>query len=198
MVTTALLLLQVILLDIVLSGDNAVVIAMAASGLSKGDRRDAITLGMVFAVALRGVLCFAATLLLAYPTIKLVAGVLLLWISYSMYQEIKSTEAGTISNVHPQQSFMWAILQILIADASMSLDNVVAVASLAQGHPYIMVIGLAFSIGLMAIAANSISEWMNRFPFIKYIGLGLIIYIAISMTFHSALGLYAKYPIKTW
>lgn len=189
MITTLFLATQVILLDIVLSGDNAVVIAMAASVLPPAQRQRAIYIGMSAAVILRIALCFFAIQLLAFSYMKLIGGLLLLWIAYKMYTEITVDATNEpMDSIFPKAAFTLAIGQILIADLSMSLDNILAVAALAQNHPYIMVGGLILSIGFVTIATTMVVKLIDKYSWIKYVGLGLILYVAGNMIYNSMLG----------
>ena len=194
-------LLQVVAIDLVLAGDNAVVIGMAAAGLPRERRRKAILIGVIAATALR--ICFAAITLqlLQILGLLLVGGLLLLWVCWKMWREIRTTAAerqAALANVDDdkhdsadggarRKTLMQAATQIVIADVSMSLDNVLAVAGAARDHPTVLVIGLILSVALMGVAANYIARLLNRVPWIAYIGLAIILYVALNMIYHGAL-----------
>ena len=195
----------VIMIDLVLAGDNAVVVGMAAAGLPADLRRKAIILGIAAAAGLRIVFAFFATQLLDVIGLLLVGGLLLLWVSWKLWREIQSgahkAEAvgadaldveldaklygdkipGAEGAKPPPKTFRQAFIQILIADVSMSLDNVLAVAGTARDHVWVLVIGLALSVALMGLAATFIANLLKRFPWISYVGLVLIAYVALKM-----------------
>src|SRR6476660_2441498 len=162
-------LLQVILIDLVLAGDNAVVIGLAAAGLPAEQRRRAIIVGIVAATALRIVFAGVATQLLQVIGLLLAGGVLLLWVCWKMWRELReqSAHANQLAYSHaggataapaPRKTFKQAALQIVAADVSMSLDNVLAVAGAAREHPIVLIFGLLLSIGLMGVAANLVAR----------------------------------------
>jgi YjbE family integral membrane protein len=191
---------QVILIDLVLAGDNAVVIGLAAAGLAPDLRRRAILIGILAATVLR--ICFAlvTTQLLSLGGGVLVAGgVLLLYVCWKMYRELSvshedehdATEAltdadlnadGTVAKKAPRKSLRDAVIQIVIADVSMSLDNVLAVAGAAQHHFEVLIIGLVFSVILMGVAATFIARLLTKYRWIAWVGLAIILYVAIRMT----------------
>jgi YjbE family integral membrane protein len=189
---------QVIMIDLVLAGDNAIVIGLAAAGLPKDLRAKAILVGIIAATVLRIVFAVTATYLLAIVGLLLAGGVLLLWVCWKMYRELREgahdendvNEAlsdsdidgdGNITRSRPQKTFAQAATQIVVADVSMSLDNVLAVAGAAREHPEILIIGLAFSVVLMGIAASFIARLLNKYRWIAWIGLAIILYVAIKM-----------------
>jgi YjbE family integral membrane protein len=193
-------LLQVVAIDLVLAGDNAVVIGMAAAGLPRERRRKAILIGVIVATALRIGFAAITLQLLQILGLLLVGGLLLLWVCWKMWREIRTTAAerhAALANVDDkhesadggarQKTLMQAATQIVIADVSMSLDNVLAVAGAARDHPTVLVIGLILSIALMGVAANYIARLLNRVPWIAYIGLAIILYVALNMIYHGAL-----------
>ena len=170
--------------DIVLSGDNAVLIALAAAGLPAGQRSKAIMFGMVLAVVLRIVLSLFAVYLLAIPGIRFVGGVVLLYIAYSFYKELRQKDkedAEGHSHDAPPKSIAIALRQIVVADVSMSLDNVLAVAGAAGSNLPMLIVGLVVSILLMGVAATLIAKLLERFPIIAYIGVALIVWIGSKM-----------------
>ena len=187
-------LLQVILIDITLAGDNAVVIGMAAARVPREERRKVIFWGLVAAVTLRVVLATGVLQLLHIIGLKLAGGILLLWVSWRILREIRhekherhaASASGdhqphTITKKETDERVRRAITQIAIADVSMSLDNVLAVAGAAQGHVLILVIGLMLSIALMGIAASYVARLLRRHPWVSYAGLFVVLYVAISM-----------------
>jgi YjbE family integral membrane protein len=186
-------LLQIIMIDLVLAGDNAVIVGLAASRVAPELRRRVIFWGIVGAVALRVVFATVATTLLAIVGLTLAGGLLLLWVCWKMYRELTHAGAkrGAARGVaHPageaaQQamSFRAAVSQIVIADVSMSLDNVLAVAGAAKGEPVILAVGLGIAIVLMALAANAIADLLARYAWIAWVGWLVILYVALDMIF---------------
>ncbi len=193
--------LQVIMIDLVLAGDNAVVIGLAAAGLDPQLRRRAILIGIIAATVLR--ICFAlvTTQLLSLGGGLLIAGgVLLLYVCWKMYRELgvphdaehDATEAlansdlnadGSVAGRAPRKTLRQAVIQIIIADVSMSLDNVLAVAGAAQDHFEALIFGLALSVVLMGVAATFIARLLTRFRWIAWIGLLIILYVAVRMVY---------------
>ncbi len=177
-------LLQVIAIDLVLAGDNAVVIGLAAAGLEATQRRKAILVGILVATVLRILFATIAVHLLAIIGLLLAGGLLLLWVCWKMWRELRSgqsDETEAENAAAPKKSFAQAVMQIVVADVSMSLDNVLAVAGAAREHPSVLIVGLALSIALMGIAANFIAHLLNRHRWIAYIGLAIILYVALDM-----------------
>lgn len=197
-------LFSVILIDLALAGDNAIVIGLAAAGLPADQRRRAIVIGILAATVLRIGFALATQWLLAFgPFLLIAGGLLLLWVCWKMWRELRvsseeehqATEAladsdhdrdGTIAGKGPRKTFAQAAWQIVIADVSMSLDNVLAVAGAAKGHPTVLVIGLALSIALMGFAASFVAHLLQRYRWIAYIGLLIIFYVAIMMFLEGA------------
>lgn len=191
--------LQVIAIDLVLAGDNAIVVGMAAAGVARELRRKVIFYGILVAVILR--IAFAAVTmeLLGIIGLTLAGGILLLWVSWKLYREIQDqraedrgvdaleeaeegeSEDAAEANDAPRKTLRQAIIQVAIADVSMSLDNVLAVAGAADDHMSALVIGLALSVVLMGIGASLIARLLHRHHWIGYIGLVLIAYVALSM-----------------
>jgi YjbE family integral membrane protein len=181
-------LLQVIMIDLVLAGDNAVVIGLAAAGLPPPQRNKAILVGIIAATVLRLVFAAIAVELLEITGLLLAGGILLLWVCWKMWRDLRGpgaedTEAVlTKREAHvPQKTFAQAALQIVVADVSMSLDNVLAVAGAARDHPYALIFGLGLSIVLMGVAATFIARLLNRHRWIAYVGLAIILYVALEM-----------------
>jgi len=183
---------QVIMIDLVLAGDNAVVIGLAAAGLSEQLRRRAILVGIVAATLMRIGFALIAVRLLAIIGLLLAGGILLLWVALKMWRELRAqsddrehAEVGA-----PRKSFAQAVWQIVLADVSMSLDNVLAVAGAARDHIEALVFGLGLSIVLMGLAANLIARLLNRYRWIAYIGLVIVLYVACDMIWRGALELW--------
>ncbi len=191
-------LFQVITIDLVLAGDNAIVIGLAAAGLPKEQRAKAILVGIAAATILRIFFALITTQLLAIVGLLLAGGILLLWVCWKMWRELRdghdaenrAEEAlsgedlnadGTVAGGGPKKTFRQAAWQIVIADVSMSLDNVLAVAGAAREHPSILIFGLALSIALMGFAASFIAKLLNNHRWIAYVGLVIILYVAIDM-----------------
>ena len=173
---------QVVLIDVALSGDNAIVIALAAAGLPAHQRRQAILVGIGAAIALRVVFALGAVHLLAMPGLLLLGGLMLGWVCVKMWRELRREAADDAHHVrHEPKTFRQAVLQIAIADASMSLDNVLAVAGAARAHVYIMAAGLLLAICLMGVAASAIAPMLKRWPLLTYLGLALIVFVAARM-----------------
>lgn len=191
-------LMQVIGIDLVLAGDNAIVIGLAAAGLPKELRAKAILVGIIAATVMRIGFALATTQLLEITGLLLAGGILLLWVCWKMWRELRNghateTEAeealtgvdlnadGLVAGGAPRKTFAQAATQIVIADVSMSLDNVLAVAGAAHGHPTVLIIGLVLSIALMGLAASFIAQLLNRHRWIAYVGLAIILYVALKM-----------------
>jgi YjbE family integral membrane protein len=181
-------LVQVIMIDLVLAGDNAVVIGLAAAGLPPPQRNKAILVGIIAATVLRLAFAAIAVELLEITGLLLAGGILLLWVCWKMWRDLRGpgaedTEAAlTKREAHvPQKTFAQAAWQIVVADVSMSLDNVLAVAGAARDHPYALIFGLGLSIVLMGVAATFIARLLNRHRWIAYVGLAIILYVALEM-----------------
>ena len=189
--------LQVIAIDLVLAGDNAVVIGMAAMGLPPVMRRKAILIGIGAATVLRILFAIIATQLLAFTGLLLAGGFLLLWVCFKMWQELRGNEHddeamralhAADAIVHPgaRKTLKQAVLQIVIADVSMSLDNVLAVAGAAQQHFEALIFGLGLSVVLMGAASSVIARLLGRFRWIAWIGLAIILFVAVRMVYEGA------------
>jgi len=194
---------KVLAIDLVLAGDNAVAVGLAAAALPQEQRRKAILIGLAAAVILRIGFALVTVKLLAIIGLLIAGGVLLLWVCWKMWRELQ--EAATHDQAEAQaelelalaiehgkgpspeemglkrKSFGAALLQILIADVTMSLDNVLAVAGASHDHPWIMVFGLILSIGLMGVAATYIAKLLSRYRWIGYVGLVIVLYVALHM-----------------
>lgn len=186
--------LQIIFADIILSGDNALVIGMAAAGLSPELRRRAIFIGMMMAAGLRIIFAVLASYLLAIEGILLIGGLLLAWVCWRFYNDLRefNNEAETTDgDTEPAgdkqgSSFGRALFTILVADVSMSIDNVVAVAAIARDNTMLLVFGLALAITFMALFASLIMKVMLRFRWLSYLGLFFLIYLTVMMLYDGA------------
>jgi YjbE family integral membrane protein len=197
-------LLQVILIDLTLAGDNAVVIGLAAAGLPPEQRNKAVLVGIVAATGMRIVFASLAVQLLQIVGLLLAGGILLLWVCWKMWRELRHTGIAqlnaeeTLANqdldadgaigrqARQGKTFRQATVQIIVADFSMSLDNVLAVAGAAREHPAVLIFGLALSIALMAVAATLIARLLGRHRWIAYLGLLIILYVALEMIWRGA------------
>jgi YjbE family integral membrane protein len=182
-------LLEVIAINLVLSGDNAIVIGLAAAGLPAELRKKAILFGISAATVLRLVFAVIATYLLAIKGLQLAGGLLLAWVCWKMWSELREGQgdeahAAAARENAAQKTFFQAATQIVVADVSMSLDNVLAVAGAAKEHSTVLVIGLIVSIALMGVAANFVAKLLSRFRWIAYLGLAVIVYVAIDMIYN--------------
>src|SRR5438270_1010520 len=193
-------LLQVVLIDLVLAGDNAVVIGLAAAGLPAEQRRRAIVVGIIAATALRIVFAGIATQLLQVIGLLLAGGILLLWVCWKMWRELReqASHSSELAFSHgrgesraavPRKSFGQAAAQIVAADVSMSLDNVLAVAGAAREHPHILAFGLLLSVALMGVAADLLGRVLQKQRWIAYVGLAIILYVAFEMIYRGSLEL---------
>ena len=178
---------QVLFIDLVLAGDNAIVVGMAAAGLPVDQRRKAIFWGIIAATIMRIAFAAVTAQLLAIVGITLAGGVLLLWVCWKMFRELRShghaemTAEGEEVVVPARKTLPQAITQILVADISMSLDNVLAVAGAAKDHTWVLVVGLAISVVLMGVAATLIANLLNKHRWIAWVGLIVILYVAVDM-----------------
>jgi YjbE family integral membrane protein len=176
-------LVTVLVVDLVLAGDNAVVIGLSAAGLPAAMRRRAIVAGIAVATLLRILLAFVAVQLLAIVGLGLAGGLVLLWVAWKLYRELRAAANAdhAADCAPPAKSFAQAMWQIVIADVSMSVDNVLAVAGAAQGHVLVLVIGLVISIALTGLASAFIAQLLARHRWIAYLGVAVIGYVAIRM-----------------
>jgi YjbE family integral membrane protein len=193
--------IQVVAIDLVLAGDNAVVIGLAAAGLPTEHRTRAILIGIVGATALRIVFAGLTTQLLQIVGLLFAGGILLLWVCWKIWRELRTitdldgvatqgdwdiNRDGTVARRARRKTFGQAALQIVAADVSMSLDNVLAVAGAAREHPIVLVLGLVFSITLMGVAANWVARLLQKHRWIAYAGLAIIFYVACQMIYRGA------------
>ena len=191
---------QVVMIDLVLAGDNAIVIGLAAAGLPKDQRNKAILIGIIAATVLRIGFASVTVQLLQIIGLLLAGGILLLWVCWKMWRELHTSHAhhqddqfsdkqdinGCDATGRPRKTLGQAIWQITIADVSMSLDNVLAVAGAAREHPLILIFGLGLSITLMGFAANFIAKLLQKHRWIAYVGLLIILYVAFDMCYRGA------------
>ena len=175
---------QVLMIDIVLAGDNAIVIGLAAARVPVEMRKKVILWGLVAAVLMRIAMAVVAVQLLAIIGLMLAGGILLLWVCWRMWRDLAGDKGHIAPEIETGASVKRAITQILIADVSMSLDNVLAVAGAARDHLDVLVIGLLLSVGLMGAAANVIARLLERYRWIAYIGLAIVVYVAVMMIYH--------------
>jgi YjbE family integral membrane protein len=186
---------QIMFANIVLSGDNAVLIGLAAAGLPAAQRSRAILFGMIFATVLRVIFSIFAVYLLEVPGLMLIGGLLLLWIAHGFFKELREEKAEEEDPEGHEdgagnKTMAAALKQIVIADVSMSLDNVLAIAGIARGNLPMLILGLGVSIILMGVAASIIARLLARFRWIAYAGVALIAWIGIEMTYEGAHQLY--------
>jgi YjbE family integral membrane protein len=175
---------QVLMIDLVLAGDNAIVVGALASGLAPRDRRRVIAVGIAAALVLRIAFALVATALIGITGLLLAGGLLLLWVSWRFWRELRASpdhDAADELGAQPPASFARAAWAVALADVSMSLDNVLGVVGAAREHPAVLVIGLVMSVALMGIAANAIARLIERYRWIAYIGLAVILFVACRM-----------------
>ena len=176
---------EIVLIDLVLAGDNAIIIGMVASQFKDDLRKKIIFWGIGAAVILRICFTLIATYLLQINGLKLIGGLILLYIVYKLYKDIVKTEENKEPNikVDDSSSIYKAIWTVIIADVSMSLDNVLGVAGAAKGHYYLLIFGLALSIALMAFAANLVAKWIKTYKWIGWAGLIAILVVALDLIY---------------
>ncbi len=185
--------LQVLMIDLVLAGDNAIVVGALAAGLPREQRRKVIVIGVLAALVLRILFALVVTQLLQIIGLIFVGGLLLVWVAWRMWRDLRGSEecspgseeivGDERSGIRSAKSFAGAAWAVAIADVSMSLDNVLAVAGAARDHPGILIVGLIFAVALMGLAANVIARYIERYRWIAYVGLLVIIYVALKMIY---------------
>jgi YjbE family integral membrane protein len=193
-------LFEIVLINLALSGDNAIVIGLAAAGLPQAQQGKAILIGIVAATILRILFAGLATQILQIVGLLLAGGILLLWVCWKMWRELRASSAGpmeakeavgavagTNAEGKPRKTLVQASWQIIVADISMSLDNVLAVAGAAREHPVVMIFGLGLSIAMMGVAASFIARLLQNHRWIAYVGLAVILYVAVEMMFRGTL-----------
>ena len=182
-------LFQVILIDLTMAGDNVVIMGTLASGLPEKDRRRVLMFGVGMALIFLIGFALMATWLLKVTGLLLAGGLLLLWVAYNMYRELRPVKIVTaddpataaVEGPPATKTFLQAAIQVTLADLSMSLDNVLAVAAAAREHPTVLFFGLAFSVTLMGLAANLVAKLVQKYHWIAWIGLVVILYVALNM-----------------
>jgi YjbE family integral membrane protein len=196
--------LQVLMIDLVLAGDNAIVVGALAAGLPPEQRRKVILIGVVAALVLRVGFALVVTQLLQIVGLILAGGLLLLWVAWRMWRELRHTGESKGSDeivgdehsgLRSAKSFAGAVWAVAIADVSMSLDNVLAVAGAAREHPGILIVGLVFAVALMGLAANYIARYIERYRWIGYVGLVVILWVAVKMIWD---GYHDVAPVLGW
>jgi YjbE family integral membrane protein len=184
--------LQVLMIDLVLAGDNAIVVGALAAGLPAEQRRKVIMIGVLAALVLRILFALIVTQLLQIIGLILVGGLLLLWVAWRMWRDLhhegeswgsEEIVGDEHAGLKPAKSFVGAAWAVAIADVSMSLDNVLAVAGAAREHPGILIVGLIFAVAMMGVAANVIARYIERYKWIAWIGLLVIVYVAFKMIY---------------
>jgi YjbE family integral membrane protein len=184
--------LQVVMIDVALAGDNAIVVGMAVAGLPPERRRRAILLGISGATVLRILLGTMALRLLEIIGLTLAGGLLLLWVCWRMYRELRATPLEQ-HDPGPGKTLRQAMWQIIVADLSMSVDNVLAVAGAAHGHPWVLIAGLSFSVVLMGAAAAAIARMLERFRWIGWVGLLIVVRVALEMIWAGGWDVFGKF-----
>jgi YjbE family integral membrane protein len=186
---------EILFIDIVLAGDNAIVVGALAAGLPAEQRKKVIMIGVIAALVLRIAFALVVTQLLQITGLVLAGGLLLIWVAWRMYREIrhKDESAGSEeivgdehSGLKASKTFANAAWGVAVADVSMSLDNVLAVAGAAREHPYVLVFGLVLSVLLMGVAANFIARYIDRYKWIAWVGLIVILWVALKMIYEGA------------
>jgi len=173
---------QVVLIDLVLAADNAIVVGALAAGLPPQERRRVIAIGIAAAFVLRIGFALLAVRLLAVVGLVLAGGLLLLWVAWKMWRELNAHPENTaVAEPRPVTSFAAAAWSVAVADISMSLDNVLAVAGAAREHPLVMVAGLVLSVAFMGFAADLVSRYITRMRWLGYAGLAVVVYVALRM-----------------
>ena len=184
--------LQVLMIDLVLAGDNAIVVGALAAGLPADQRKKVILIGVLAALVLRIAFALVVQQLMGIVGLIFIGGLLLVWVAWKMWRELRHTgqshgspeiEGDEHSGLKPAKSFAGAAWAVAVADVSMSLDNVLAVAGAAREHPGIMIVGLIFAVALMGLAANIIAKYIERYRWIAYLGLAVIVYVAVKMIY---------------
>jgi YjbE family integral membrane protein len=187
---------QIIVGDLTMAGDNVVIMGSLASGLPERDRKRVLMLGVGMALGFLITFAVLATQLLKITGLVFAGGLLLLWVAYNMIQELRPRQQVThddplteaVEGPPATKTFLQAAIQIAIADLSMSLDNVLLVASIARDNPALLFIGLTFSVLFMGFAANYVAKLIQRYHWINYIGLAVILYVAINMIYEGWVG----------
>ncbi|AOR78679.1 Integral membrane protein TerC [Novosphingobium resinovorum] len=187
--------LQVLMIDVVLAGDNAIVVGALAAGLPADQRKKVIAIGVLAALVLRIGFALVVTWLLGIVGLVFAGGLLLLWVAWKMYRELHHSPVGEHSvgspeiegdersGLAPSKSFASAAISVAVADVSMSIDNVLGVAGAAREHPGILIVGLIVAVAMMGLAANFIARYIERYRWIGWVGLAVILYVAVKMIY---------------
>ncbi len=172
---------QVLFIDLVLAGDNAVVVGLAVAGLQEGQKNRAILFGILVAAALRLALAFVAVRLMAVVGLMLAGGLLLLWVCWRMYRELRPKRSVRGAAPPAAKTMGQALVQVVLADLSMSLDNVLAVAGAAYEHPWVLAVGLGVSVLLMGLAARLVARLLERHRWLAWAGLAVVLFVAVRL-----------------
>lgn len=191
--TEGVALLEILAIDVALSGDNAIAVGLAAAGLPAEQRRKVIFWGMAGAVILRVLFALVATQLLLITGLQLLGGLLLVWVGWKLYTELRELDShdanhdGVLDSNAKPKTLLSAIITVMIANLSMSLDNVLAVAGAAQGHMAVLALGLLVAVAFMAFAADLIARLLQKYKWIGYVGVAVIFLVAGNMIWHGAI-----------
>ncbi len=185
------ILAEILLIDLVLAGDNAIVIGLAVAKLPPAQRRPAILAGLAGATIIRIAFALFAVKMLALIGLTLAGGILLLWVVWKSARELRGGDAEP--DIQPSARLATAIRRIIVADISMSLDNVLAVAGAARSHPALLALGLVVSVALMGVAATLVARIMHRFPWLAWVGLAIVLYVALSMIYDGGFQVFHKW-----
>jgi YjbE family integral membrane protein len=189
---------QVVIVDLVLAGDNAIIVGLVAAGMAKGDRAKVIAIGITAATILRIGFAVITTQLLQIIGLTLAGGLLLLWVCWKLWRDLRAQRAArgaAADKAMPAKSFRQGVLQIVLADVSMSLDNVLAVAGIAMQNTWVLVVGLVLSVTLMGAAAAVLAGLLKRFPWISFVGLAIILYVALKMIYFGSMDVMTTVPV---
>ena len=186
---------QIIIADIVLSGDNALIIGMAAAAVPEESRKKVIFIGLMAAAVLRILFALVASYLISIPGLLLLGGLLLFWVCWKFYGDIKEFSSGNDDKEKLEKDISGkgikgALITIIIADVSMSLDNVIAITAIARDNKTLLILGIAFAILIMALFATAIVKLLTKFKWLSYLGLTFLVYLSSKMTFDGWIQLY--------
>ena len=199
---------QVIMIDLVLAGDNAIVVGMVAAGVERARRARTIMIGIVAATIMRVIFAVVTSQLMQIIGLTLAGGLLLLWVCWKLWREIQGERKERLAAAAsdnpgrpgrlPPKTFRQAVVQIVLADLSMSLDNVIAVAGVARNHTWVLVVGLTLSVAFMGAAATVIAGLLKRHHWIAYIGLAIILYVACQMIYDGSIAMIQAAQVAGW
>ena len=187
---------QVLVIDLVLAGDNAIVVGMAVAGLPPKEKSRAILIGIGIATVLRIGFALVTLQLLAIVGLLFAGGILLLWVCWRMYRDLRGSRHAVDAAAPPVKTVRQAMIQIVLADISMSLDNVLAVAGASREHPWVLIFGLTISVVLMGVAARLVADLLERYRWIAWIGLLIVLYVALQLMWDGAHDIAARMPAK--